>query len=247
MTLAILDDLVAIVIIAMFYTSGLSVGSLVAAFTVLGIMFALRAFRVTDVAPYLVLGAIMWVCVLKSGVHATLAGVATAFLLPAVMHKDGHSNLHTIISDLHPWVAFAILPMFAFVNAGIDFSGMAIERLLTAVPLGVCLGLVVGKTVGVFGFSAITILLGGARLPAGGTWLQLFGISVLCGIGFTMSLFIGGLAFAESGVGYDRIDRLAVIVASAIAAVIGYAILRVAPSDPAAARTDEAEKSGSGH
>lgn len=227
MTLAIIDDLIAIVVIAFFYTSNLSAMSMIAAGTVLTLMVCLRVFRVTNLAPYLALGLILWVCVLKSGVHATLAGVVTALFIPSNVDAQ-KNNLHEIIEDLHPWVALLILPAFAFVNAGIDFSGLNFEKLFNPLPVGIFMGLVVGKFAGVFGVCGIAIALGVAKLPAGSTWTQLAGVAFLCGIGFTMSLFIGGLAFAEEGVGYARVDRLAILLASFTSAVIGYLVLRFA-------------------
>jgi NhaA family Na+:H+ antiporter len=243
MTLAILDDLIAIIVIALFYTANLSVESLLAGGVMIGLMVVLRLVRVTSVAPYLICGVLLWVCVLKSGVHATLAGVITAFFIPAGEGRD--NTIAAIIEDLHPWVALMILPAFAFVNAGIDFADLNLDKLYTPLPLGIFLGLVVGKSLGVFGVSWIAVVTGFAQRPAGASWGQLFGVSVLCGIGFTMSLFIGGLAFAEEGVGYARVDRLAILLASFVCAVSGYIILRfLARSEPGA---EHAIEGGSDH
>ena len=228
MTLAVLDDLMAIAIIALFYTSGLTVVSLVAAAIVIGLMIALRLMGGRSVFPYLLLGSILWVCVLKSGIHATLAGVITAFFIsvdtPEGRHKSPGKEL---IEDIHPWMVFLILPMFALVNAGISFEGLQISNLSDPVPLGITLGLLVGKPLGVMICVAAVVGLGLGRLPAGATWVHMFGVAVLCGIGFTMSLFVGGLAFAEGGSGYARIDRLGILFGSALSAIIGFFILRV--------------------
>jgi len=227
MTLAIIDDLIAIIIIAIFYTGSLSTLSLASGLFVVSLMGIARALKIQSITPYLVLGCLLWVCVLKSGVHATLAGVLTAFILPVKSKPDGSdSNLENLIEDLHPWVAFLILPGFAFVNGGIDFSGMNFDHLLTPLPLGIFFGLTIGKVLGVFTFSGIAIKLGLASLPAGCNWTQLAGVGLLCGVGFTMCLFIGGLALADAGVGYARTDRLAIILGSGVSALAGYLVLR---------------------
>lgn len=227
MTLAVLDDLAAIVLIAFFYTENLSGTSLILAGAALTGLFILNRAGVTRTGAYIVTGIALWVFVLKSGVHATLAGVALAMAIPA-KGATAHDAppLRHLIHTLHPWVAFAILPAFAFVNAGIDFGELRWEKALGPVPLGIALGLFLGKQAGVFVFSWVTIRAGLARLPAGSSWLQLYGVAVLCGIGFTMSLFIGSLAFAEGGAGYARADRLAIVFGSILSGIVGYAILR---------------------
>lgn len=229
MALAILDDLIAIIIIALFYTSSLSVTSLIAAGTVIFLMTGLKLGGVRNSSPFIVLGAILWVCVLKSGVHATLAGVITAFFI-STDRSEGHADspAKAMIDMFHPWIAFLILPVFALVNAGISFEGLKLVNLLESVPLGIMLGLVLGKPVGVMLCVSIVVLTGLARLPKDVSWLQLFGVAVLCGIGFTMSLFVGGLAFSEGGSGYARIDRLGILFGSAISALLGFFILRAA-------------------
>lgn len=227
MTLAVLDDLAAIVLIALFYTENLSGASLMLAGIALTGLIVLNRAGVTRIAAYMVVGIALWVFVLKSGVHATLAGVALAMAIPAKGRKpEDEPPLRHLIHALHPWVAFAILPAFAFVNAGIDFGELRWDKALGPVPLGIGLGLFLGKQAGVFVFSWITVRTGLARLPAGSTWLQLYGVAVLCGIGFTMSLFIGSLAFAEGGAGYERADRLAIVVGSVLSGIVGYVILR---------------------
>lgn len=228
MTLAILDDLIAIIVIAMFYTSGLSVSSLAAASVFVATLVVLNRLNVLSIAPYVLVGLALWVCVLKSGVHATLAGVFCGLLVPARSRRAGReAPLEHLIEILHPWAAFAILPLFAFVNAGVSLTGVRIEDLLQSVPVGIFLGLIVGKPLGVFGFAACAVLLGRASLPEESSWLQLLGVAVLCGVGFTMSLFIGGLAFAEGGPGYGGTDRLGVLVGSLTAALVGFGMLRL--------------------
>lgn len=232
MTLAILDDLIAIIIIALFYTSGLTLSSLLAAAVVISLMACLKFFKVKDSFPYLLLGAILWVCVLKSGVHATLAGVITALFISSQTEPGRQqSPAKDLIEDIHPWLVFLILPMFALVNAGISFEGLNIARLAEPVPLGIALGLFVGKPLGVMLCVGLVLLLGLARMPQGVTWTHLFGVAMLCGIGFTMSLFVGSLAFAEGGSGYARIDRLGILLGSLLSAVAGYFILKLSIKD----------------
>ena len=225
MTLAILDDLMAIIIIALFYTSNLSVESLyVASVFLLGLIVCHR-LKIQNPGVFIVLGMALWLCVLKSGVHATLAGVITAFFIPAKRTSDGVSSLETILRAIHPWVAFGIVPLFAFANAGISFSGLNLSQILNPIPLGIALGLFVGKPLGVALFSGAVVVFRFARLPEGVSWQQFMGIAFLCGVGFTMSLFIGGLAFAEGGAGYGRIDRLGMLVGSLASALAGFLIL----------------------
>ncbi len=228
MTLAILDDLIAIIVIALFYTSGLSVVSLVAASLCLTVLVLMNRLRITRIAGYVLIGIALWVCVLKSGVHATLAGVVTAFFIPATSGAgDTESPQERLIETLHPWVAYGILPLFAFVNAGISLEGLTLSMLLEPIPLGIALGLLIGKPVGVMVFTALAVFTGLAKMPADVRWSHFLGVGFLCGIGFTMSLFIAGLAFAEGGAGYARIDRLGLLVGSFACAIIGYAILRI--------------------
>jgi NhaA family Na+:H+ antiporter len=233
MTLAVLDDLAAIVLIAIFYTENLSGASLVLSGIALASLIILNRAGVTRIAAYIVIGVALWIFVLKSGVHATLAGVALAMAIPAQGREpDDVPPLRHLIHALHPWVAFAILPAFAFVNAGIDFGELHWEKALGPVPIGIALGLFLGKQAGVFVFSWVTIRTGLARLPTGSSWLQLYGVAVLCGIGFTMSLFIGSLAFAEGGAGYARADRLAIVLGSILSGVVGYVLLRIGSTHP---------------
>jgi len=227
MALAILDDLGAIIIIAIFYTSELSTLSISIATACLAVLITLNRFGVTRKAAYILVGIVLWVSVLKSGVHATLAGVALAFTIPlGLKNRDGVSiNLSKSLEhDLHYWVAFFILPLFAFVNAGIDIREISMPLMASSVPLGIAMGLFFGKQLGVFCFSWAAIKLGITSLPKGSNWLQLYGVSVLTGIGFTMSLFIGSLAFTDDRV-YQYTDKLAILLGSFASAMMGYIIL----------------------
>lgn len=227
MTLAVLDDLAAIILIAVFYTTQLSLISLLLAGAAIFVLAVLNRLGVTRIAAFILVGIALWIFVLKSGVHATLAGVALALAIPAKNKVPGNEPpLRRLIHALHPWVAFAVLPAFAFFNAGIDFGELQWESLTGSVPLGIACGLLLGKQIGVFTFSWLTIRLGYAKLPAGSNWLQLYGVAILCAIGFTMSLFIGSLAFAEGGSGYARADRFAIVAASLLAGILGYLLLR---------------------
>jgi NhaA family Na+:H+ antiporter len=228
--IAIIDDLGAILVIAIFYTANMSLVSLgLAGLAILGLVL-LNIFRVSHVAAYLIVGTILWVCVLKSGVHATLAGVVTAFAIPLnVEDEDGHSPLKHLEHSLHPWVAFLILPMFAFANAGISFEGMSLASFLEPVTMGITLGLIIGKQIGVFLPLWLCIKSGIAQMPTNASWVQLYAVSILCGIGFTMSLFIGGLAFEFSD--FKAPVRLGVLTGSIVCAVLGYALLRFSPEN----------------
>jgi NhaA family Na+:H+ antiporter len=228
MALAIIDDLGAILIIALFYSVDLSLLSMAIAATTLLALVLLNRLKVANKAAYVLLGVVLWVSVLKSGVHATLAGVALAFTIPfASRDKQGNtfSLSKTMEHDLHYWVAFMILPLFAFVNAGIDLRQISLDQMIGSVPLGIMLGLFIGKQAGVFGFSWLAIKLKLASMPAGSSWLQLYGVAVLTGIGFTMSLFIDSLAF-EADMVYQYADKLAVLVGSFLSGLAGYLILK---------------------
>jgi len=234
MALAIIDDLGAIVIIALFYTADLSVLAITVAACCLVVLMTLNLFKVTRKAAYIIVGIILWISVLKSGVHATLAGVALAFTIPlGLKNKQGiEINLSKSLEhDLHYWVAFFILPTFAFVNAGIDIRQISLPLMAGTVPLGIGFGLFIGKQIGVFGFSWIAIKLGLATLPHNSNWRQLYGVSVLTGIGFTMSLFIGSLAFIDDGL-YQQTDKLAILMGSFASGIMGYLILYSGGSTP---------------
>ncbi|WDE03597.1 Na+/H+ antiporter NhaA [Thalassomonas viridans] len=225
-SLAIFDDLGAIIIIALFYTDQLSMLSLIVAAVVISILFGLNRRGVTTTSTYIFFGIVLWVAVLKSGVHATLAGVVLAFFIP-IKGKEGEpSPLKSLEDNLHSMVAFIILPIFAFANAGIDFAGVGLQEVAAPVPLGIILGLVVGKQLGVFGLCFLAIKLGFAKLPANVNWQLLYGSALLCGVGFTMSLFIGSLAF-EQGTGNLLFqDRLGIVIGSLISGILGYAVIK---------------------
>jgi NhaA family Na+:H+ antiporter len=227
MTLAVLDDLGAIVIIALFYTSDLSVQALLLAGLALVGLLVLNRFGVTRIAPYILVGLVLWTCVLKSGVHATLAGVVTAMFIPARNPADpAHPPLTRLEHALHPWVAFGILPIFAFANAGVSLEGLSFRDLLQPIPLGITLGLLVGKQLGVFTFAWLAVKLGLARLPSGVDFRQVYGAAIICGIGFTMSLFIGMLAFENTATGQVIVtDQLGVLAGSLLSAALGYVVL----------------------
>lgn len=226
LTLAIIDDLGAIIIIALFYTDGLSLTSLLVAAAAIGVLYVMNKRGVLSIASYLLIGLILWAAVLKSGVHATLAGVLLAFFIPLRTPDPAQqSPLRHLEHDLHPAVAFAILPIFAFANTGISLTGLTPADLLDPIPLGIAAGLLIGKLLGVFGCAWLSIKTGLVKLPDRCTWLDMFGVSALCGIGFTMSLFISSLAFEK--VTHDIADdRLGILVGSLLSALIGYAILR---------------------
>ncbi|MES2281662.1 MAG: Na+/H+ antiporter NhaA [Pseudomonadota bacterium] len=221
---AIIDDLGAILIIAFFYTDQLSLKALMAAGLGVLVLVALNRFRVMAVGPYVLVGLVVWLLVYKSGIHATLAGVATALTIPLSDGKGG-SPLERAEHALHPWVAFAVLPMFAFANAGVSLQGLTPSTLLQAVPLGITAGLLLGKAVGVFGASWLLIRFAGARLPAAASWRQFFGVCVLCGVGFTMSLFIGALAFQGQGPDYEPQVKLGVLCGSILSGIVGTILL----------------------
>lgn len=224
---AIIDDLGAIVVIALFYTASLSLPMLAAALAGGALLLALNRARVTSLGPYVIVGLIVWVCVLKSGVHATLAGVATAFAIP-LRAADGRSPLEDAEHALHPWVAFAVLPLFAFANAGVLLAGVTPASLIQPVPLGIAAGLVLGKAVGVFGAAWLLVTLAGAAWPGGASRAQFFGVCLLCGVGFTMSLFIGALAFGGAA-DKDVAVRLGVLLGSVVSALVGWAVLALRP------------------
>jgi Na+:H+ antiporter, NhaA family len=234
LALAIIDDLGAIVIIAVFYTDHLSIESLVLAGVGISILLLLNRGGVTRLAPYVLTGIAIWVCVLKSGVHATLAGVVVALAIPLTRKSDGEpSLLEHVEEQLHPWVAFGVLPLFAFANAGVSLGGMSLANLVEPIPLGIAAGLFLGKTIGIFGATWIAVMGGVATRPEGATWPHILGVAMLGGVGFTMSLFIGMLAFSEPEQAAQL--RLGVLAGSVISAVAGYLVLAAlsrAPTKP---------------
>jgi NhaA family Na+:H+ antiporter len=225
MAVAIIDDLGAIVIIAVFHTSGLSTEALAAAAALSAGLFAMNRMGIRALTPYMLLGLALWVAVLKSGVHATLAGVVVAFCLPVDGRRgDEHGPLHTVEHALVPWVAFCIMPLFAFANAGVSFAGVSPAAVLEPVSAGIAGGLFLGKQIGMMAAVALAVVLGIGALPAGVNWLQVWGVSLLAGIGFTMSLFIGNLALDP---GDQAAVRIGVLSGSLMSGIAGYLILRM--------------------
>lgn len=245
LALAIIDDLGAIIIIALFYTSELSVSVLGIAAVGISILAYLNYRGVQKIAPYLVTGLIIWVCVLKSGVHATLAGVVIALFIPINSKSGGgqHSPLKHVEHGLAPWVAFGVMPVFAFANAGVDLHNLSFSDLLSGIPLGIAAGLFIGKQIGIMGFVWAAVKSGFCRLPDGVSWLQIYGVSMLAGIGFTMSLFIGTLAFSDPE--HAAAVRIGVLSGSTLSAILGYIVLRYALShaDTTKPVADVAERS----
>ena len=248
LAVAIIDDLGAIVIIAIFYTADLSLSALGLAAVGFAGLLALNLFGIKRITPYVLIGAFMWVCVLKSGVHATLAGVLTALVIPMQGRTpEAQSPLHRVEHDLHPWVAFMVLPIFAFANAGVSFEGLSLGAILAPVPIGIALGLYLGKPIGVVAMSWLAVKLGVTKLPASMGWPQLLGVACLTGVGFTMSLFIGGLAFDSA----DKLNevRIGVLMGSILSGITGYLLLSRLPLPDAAkkAETSESLPASSGH
>ena len=227
LSLAIIDDLSAIVIIALFYTSDLSGISILVSTLCVLILISLNYLKVARKMAYILVGLVLWVSVLKSGVHATLAGVILAFCIPISQQTSEGKTIKVSESfeeDLQYWVDFLILPLFVFVNAGVTIKDIPLENMLSSPALGIIFGLFLGKQIGVFCFSWLAIKLGMAALPNQCNWRQLYGVSVLTGIGFTMSLFLSSLAFPDSGA-YQQVNKLAILVGSFLSGVIGYLIL----------------------
>lgn len=227
LALAIIDDLGAIIVIAIFFSHDLSTTALISAGIAIATLIIMNRMRVTAICAYMVVGLILWASVLKSGVHATLAGVIIGFCVP-LKGKNGEEPLAHFEHILAPWCAFVILPLFAFSNAGVSLSGMNLSTLFSPLTMGVALGLVVGKTLGVFGFSFFAVKLGIAQLSEGINFKQIFAVSILCGIGFTMSMFLAGLAFGgeEADGRFISLARLGILIGSAVSAIVGYYLLK---------------------
>lgn len=226
-SLAIFDDLGAIVVIAIFYTEQISFTALMICAACILVLWQLNRYGITARSIYRLVGIVMWVSMLKSGVHATLTGVILAMFVP--MHEPDNKNISPLKEwehDLHMLVAFVILPVFAFANAGLNLSGVGLEQLTHGVPLGIAAGLFIGKQAGIFGACWLAIKLKFTDMPSGMSWASLYGTSVLCGVGFTMSLFIGSLAFMESDVAQLFDERLGIIVGSLLSGTVGYLVLR---------------------
>jgi NhaA family Na+:H+ antiporter len=235
LALAIIDDLGAIIIIALFYTASLSLVALALAAAGIAALVLLNQRGVTTIWPYLLIGLFIWVCVLESGVHATLAGVATALavpLAPAPGHSEG--TLERLELAIGPWVRFVVLPLFAFANAGVSLSGITLAHVTSSIPMGIALGLLVGKATGIFAFTFAAIRMRLATPPEGATWAQIFGVAILGGIGFTMSLFIGMLAFTDAERAAEI--RIGVLLGSFASAIAGYLWLRAVTSPSVSGR-----------
>jgi NhaA family Na+:H+ antiporter len=229
LALAIIDDLGAIIIIAVFYTADLSLVALGLAGIGIATLSILNRSGVVRIAPYVLVGLFIWLCVLKSGVHATLSGVVTALAIPLTVPRgEKQSPLARLEDGLQPWVAFGVLPLFAFANAGVSLVGMTLAKMLSEIPLGIALGLFLGKPIGIFAFSLAAIRLRLAGKPEGATWAQLFGVAILGGIGFTMSLFIGMLAFVDPERAAEI--RIGVLLGSITSAIVGYLVLKAVTS-----------------
>ncbi|MHA4835265.1 Na+/H+ antiporter NhaA [Sphingopyxis sp. MSC1_008] len=251
-TVAIVDDMGAVAIIALFYTAKINLLALAAAAVILGVMFAMGRMRVRSLPLYLLMFAFLWYAMLLSGVHATIAGVLAAMAIPFDRTPGAPdsttSPLHRLEHGLHPWVAFAIVPLFGFANAGVDISGLTTEQIFAPLPLGIAAGLFIGKQIGIFGSVWLAVKLGIAGRLRGATWLQVYGVAMLCGIGFTMSLFIGGLAFPGDPLLVEE-AKIGILMGSLAAALAGYAVLRLAPLHPdhdATERRSDAEIAADG-
>ncbi|HHQ4534841.1 TPA: Na+/H+ antiporter NhaA [Aeromonas veronii] len=227
LALAIMDDLGVIIIIALFYTQQLSLEALAIGILATLTLLGMNRRGEDRISLYMLVGLVLWVAVLKSGVHATLAGVVVGFMVP-LNGKRYASPLKYLEHKLHPWSAYLILPLFAFANAGVSLEGIGLSSLLSPVPMGIMLGLFIGKPLGVFTISWLSVKLGIAQLPPGVNFKQIFAVSILCGIGFTMSMFIASLAFEHGGLDYGSYSRLGILVGSTMAAVVGYLALRMA-------------------
>lgn len=226
MALAIIDDLGAIIIIALFYTNELSMTALAVAAAAIVVLALLNATNVRSTAVYLLVGMVLWTAVLKSGVHATLAGVIVGFFIP-LAKKDGYSPAEQLEHGLHPWVSWLILPLFAFANAGVVLDGISAGDMFSLLPLGIMVGLLIGKPLGITLFCWLAVRLGLAKLPQGTTMSNIVAVGVLCGIGFTMSIFIASLAFGDIDPALITLAKLGILIGSIASAVIGYLLLRI--------------------
>lgn len=231
LTVAIVDDIGAVLVIAVFYTQGLYTEWLLASIVVLGMMVALNRFRVDYFWPYILLALVLWFCVLNSGVHATIAGVLAALTIP-LHRKDGNSMVERLEHTLAPWSAYLVVPVFGFANAGVSLAGLGIEALIDPLPIAIAAGLVVGKQVGIFSTVWIADRTGFAPRPENANWAEIWGVSILCGIGFTMSIFIGGLAFPNQPLLIEE-GKIGILTGSAISAILGFVVLRLTTTHPA--------------
>ncbi|WP_209346947.1 Na+/H+ antiporter NhaA [Pontixanthobacter sp. CEM42] len=230
LTVAIVDDIGAVMVIAVFYTANIKLMWVVASLVVLGVMMLMNRLHVSRILPYIFVALVLWFCVLNSGVHATIAGVVAALTIP--MHrKDGNSLLEKLEHGLAPWSAYAIVPIFGFANAGVNLGGIGMDGMLAPLPLAVAAGLVLGKQLGIFTTIFVAAKIGFAKPPKGASWAEIWGVSILCGIGFTMSLFIGELAFPDYRELIDE-AKIGILAGSVISAIMGYVILRMTTTHP---------------
>lgn len=237
LTVAIVDDIGAVLVIAVFYTPSIKLAWLVASIVAVGILVGFNKLRVSVLWPYILMALVLWYCVLNTGVHATIAGVVAALTIP-MKRRDGNSMLERVEHSLAPWSAYLIVPVFGFANAGVSLEGLGFEALLDPLPYAIAAGLVLGKQLGIFSAVWIAVKTGFAQRPDHASWAEIYGVSVLCGIGFTMSLFIGGLAFPGNQLLIDE-AKLGILSGSAISAIMGYVILRMTTAHPASECEDQ--------
>lgn len=225
LTVAIVDDIGAVMVIALFYTPAIKMVWLVASVVVFGLMVGLNRARVSVLWPYILMSLVLWYCVLNTGVHATIAGVVAALTIP--MHgRSGNHMLEKLEHNLAPWSAYLVVPVFGFANAGVSLQGLGVEALLDPLPYAIAAGLVIGKQLGIFSAVWLAVKTGFAQAPDNASWIEIYGVSILCGIGFTMSLFIGGLAFPGNQLLIDE-AKIGILTGSAISAILGYIVLRL--------------------
>lgn len=231
LTVAIVDDIGAVLVIAFFYTAKINLLWLAASAIAAGVMYAMNRARVDAYWPYILLALVLWYFVLNSGVHATIAGVVAALTIP-MRGKDDDTMLEHLEHGLAPWSAYLVVPVFGFANAGVAFAGLGIAALLDPLPLAIAAGLFLGKQVGIFGIVFAADKLGIATRPENASWLEIWGVSILCGIGFTMSLFVSGLAFADNNFLIEE-AKIGILLGSLVSSVVGYTILRLTSKHPA--------------
>ena len=240
LTVAIVDDIGAVLVIALFYTPTIKMVWLVASVVVVGLLVGLNRARVSVFWPYILMSLVLWFCVLNTGVHATIAGVVAALTIP-MRRRDGNSMLENLEHGLAPWSAYLIVPIFGFANAGVSLQGLGVEALLDPLPYAIAAGLVIGKQLGIFSAVWIAVKTGFAQMPDNASWMEIYGVAILCGIGFTMSLFIGGLAFPGNQLLIDE-AKIGILTGSAISAIMGYIVLRLTTTHTAEECDDQGDQ-----
>ena len=240
LTVAIVDDIGAVLVIALFYTPTIKMVWLVASVVVVGLLVGLNRARVSVFWPYILMSLVLWLCVLNTGVHATIAGVVAALTIP-MRRRDGNSMLENLEHGLAPWSAYLIVPIFGFANAGVSLQGLGVEALLDPLPYAIAAGLVIGKQLGIFSAVWIAVKTGFAQMPDNASWMEIYGVAILCGIGFTMSLFIGGLAFPGNQLLIDE-AKIGILTGSAISAIMGYVVLRLTTTHTAEECDDQGDQ-----